>query len=339
MDNYGTHKTQAVRAWLSSPSSLPRSLHAHLSVLAQSGRAFLEPDQRAVGSSAAPTPALLSWSNRYGNTLIVTTRIPKPFVWHKSADTILASVARAFQIVQLIRGPAPVHGRLPGRAAGGVAARTTDRDVADLQHQGVPIEGEAGVGYRLGGVQLAPDVQPGRSQCAGGEAARLAQAWLDPGLARGGRRPGQDRRAAPVARLAAEAQALYAPLVGLMPTRPRCRPCARRCKAAMWCRSTTPTCKAAPACAGCGRWAALTRARCGPCQPGASCATTFGAFASTASRPSRYCPGASGKSLANAWPPCLNLPAPPQYPPPAFSARPAVRSGGSPGRLCRPGTW
>jgi len=31
-----------------------------------------------------------------------------------------------------------------------VSERTVYRDTADLQRQGVPIEGEAGVGYRLG---------------------------------------------------------------------------------------------------------------------------------------------------------------------------------------------
>ena len=54
---------------------------------------------------------------------------------------------RLFEIVQLIRGrrlstAAFLAERLE------VSARTIYRDVADLQHQGVPIEGEAGVGYR-----------------------------------------------------------------------------------------------------------------------------------------------------------------------------------------------
>ena len=38
-----------------------------------------------------------------------------------------------------------------------MSERTVYRDVADLQYQGVPIEGEAGVGYRLGaGFDLPP---------------------------------------------------------------------------------------------------------------------------------------------------------------------------------------
>ena len=63
---------------------------------------------------------------------------------------------RLFQIVQLIRGrrlstAAYLAQRLE------VSERTVYRDIADLQHQGVPIEGEAGVGYRLGqGFDLPP---------------------------------------------------------------------------------------------------------------------------------------------------------------------------------------
>ena len=63
---------------------------------------------------------------------------------------------RLFQLVQLIRGrrlstAAWLAQRLE------VSERTVYRDVADLQHQGVPIEGEAGVGYRLGaGFDLPP---------------------------------------------------------------------------------------------------------------------------------------------------------------------------------------
>ena len=56
---------------------------------------------------------------------------------------------RLFNLVQLIRGrrlttAAFLATRLE------VSERTVYRDIADLQHQGVPIEGEAGVGYRLG---------------------------------------------------------------------------------------------------------------------------------------------------------------------------------------------
>ncbi len=63
---------------------------------------------------------------------------------------------RLFQLVQLIRGRRlSTATYLTERLA--VTPRTLYRDVADLQHQGVPIEGEAGVGYRLGsGFDLPP---------------------------------------------------------------------------------------------------------------------------------------------------------------------------------------
>src|SRR3989344_590286 len=107
---------------------------------------------------------------------------------------------RLFQIVQLIRGrrlstAAFLAERLE------VSQRTIYRDVAALQHQGVPIEGEAGVGYRLGaGFELPPLMFSQGEANALVAAARLAQAWLDAGLARAG-----------------EGQALYAPSVGLDP--------------------------------------------------------------------------------------------------------------------------
>ncbi|MFI8618586.1 helix-turn-helix transcriptional regulator [Acidovorax sp. NPDC077693] len=126
---------------------------------------------------------------------------------------------RLFQIVQLIRGrrlstAAFLAERLE------VSARTIYRDVADLQHQGVPIEGEAGVGYRLGaGFELPPLMFSQGEANALVAAARLAQAWLDAGLAREveGALGKILSVLPPAARVAAESQALYAPSVGLGP--------------------------------------------------------------------------------------------------------------------------
>ena len=56
---------------------------------------------------------------------------------------------RLFLIIHALRGR---RSALPGHALAqtlGVSARTVYRDVADLQRSGVPIEGEAGVGYML----------------------------------------------------------------------------------------------------------------------------------------------------------------------------------------------
>jgi predicted DNA-binding transcriptional regulator YafY len=90
---------------------------------------------------------------------------------------------RLFQIVQLIRGRRlSTAGWLAERLE--VSVRTVYRDVADLQAQGVPIEGEAGVGYRLGkGYDLPPLMFSPDEARALVAATRMAQPWLDPALA------------------------------------------------------------------------------------------------------------------------------------------------------------
>jgi predicted DNA-binding transcriptional regulator YafY len=63
---------------------------------------------------------------------------------------------RLFQIVQLLRGGRLVTARLLGGKLE-VSERTIYRDIADLQASGVPIDGEAGVGYVLrGGFDIPP---------------------------------------------------------------------------------------------------------------------------------------------------------------------------------------
>ena len=63
---------------------------------------------------------------------------------------------RLFQLIQLIRGRRlTTAAHLAARLE--VLLRTVYRDVANLLRQGVPIEGEAGIGYRLGtGFGLPP---------------------------------------------------------------------------------------------------------------------------------------------------------------------------------------
>ena len=91
---------------------------------------------------------------------------------------------RLFQLVQLIRGRRLTTAAFLAQRLE-VSERTVYRDVADLQHQGVPIEGEAGVGYRLGaGFELPPLMFTQDEASALVAAARLAQSWVDPALAR-----------------------------------------------------------------------------------------------------------------------------------------------------------
>ena len=90
---------------------------------------------------------------------------------------------RLFRIVQLLRG------RRLSTAAWlaeklEVSVRTVYRDVADLQAQGVPIDGEAGVGYRLvSGFDLPPLMFTTLEAQALVAAVRLAQSRLDRALA------------------------------------------------------------------------------------------------------------------------------------------------------------
>ncbi len=126
---------------------------------------------------------------------------------------------RLFHIIQLIRGrrlttAAFLAARLE------VSERTIYRDVADLQHQGVPIEGEAGVGYRLGvGFELPPLMFSAGEAQALVAATRLAQAWLDPALARDAEQAlGKILSILPrQTRAAAESLALYAPSFSVDP--------------------------------------------------------------------------------------------------------------------------
>lgn len=126
---------------------------------------------------------------------------------------------RLFQIVQLIRGRRlTTAAHLAERLE--VSERTVYRDVADLQHQGVPIEGEAGVGYRLGqGFELPPlmfTVDEARALVA---SVRMAQVWQDPALAQASNMAlSKILSVLPVgARAAAQSMAVYAPPVGLEP--------------------------------------------------------------------------------------------------------------------------
>lgn len=84
---------------------------------------------------------------------------------------------RLFQIVQFLRGGRLVTARtLAARLE--VSERTVYRDVADLQGSGVPIDGEAGVGYVLRGGFDIPPLMFSRSEI---EAivlgTRMVEAW------------------------------------------------------------------------------------------------------------------------------------------------------------------
>ena len=123
---------------------------------------------------------------------------------------------RLFHLVQLIRGRRLTTAAFLAQRLE-VSERTVYRVVADLQHQGVPIEGEAGVGYRLGaGFELPPLMFTRDEAGALVAATRIAQSWVDPAMARDIENAlGKILSVLPrTARVSAEAMALYAPAKG-----------------------------------------------------------------------------------------------------------------------------
>jgi len=91
---------------------------------------------------------------------------------------------RLFQIIQFIR-----RHRLTTAAALAdaleVSERTIYRDIRDLVHSGVPIEGEAGVGYMLRkGFDLPPLMFTATEIEALVLGTRVVQSWADPELAK-----------------------------------------------------------------------------------------------------------------------------------------------------------
>ena len=93
LDNYGTHKTMLIRNWL---AKRPR-FHLHFTPTSASWLNLVErwfsaltemQLRRGVHRSTKELEAAIHWFIQHHN------RDPKPFVWHKTADQILDSVAR-----------------------------------------------------------------------------------------------------------------------------------------------------------------------------------------------------------------------------------------------------
>ena len=123
---------------------------------------------------------------------------------------------RLFQLVQLIRGRRLSTARFLAERLE-VSERTVYRDVADLMAQGVPIEGEAGVGYRMrAGFDLPPLMFSNDEARALVASVRLARSRLDTGLAAQAEAALSKILAVlpSAARAAAESVAVYAPPIG-----------------------------------------------------------------------------------------------------------------------------
>jgi transposase len=96
MDNYGTHKTPLIRAWL---AKRPR-FHVHFtptygSWLNLVERWFAELTTKQIRRGAHRSVTELERAIRA--FIDVRNEEPRPFVWSKSADEILASIARFAQ--------------------------------------------------------------------------------------------------------------------------------------------------------------------------------------------------------------------------------------------------
>jgi transposase len=96
LDNYGTHKTAQVRRWF---ARHPR-FHVHFTPTSASWlnlveRWFATLTQKQIKRGAHRSTRALETAIR--EYLTISNEAPKPFVWHKTADEILASVARYCQ--------------------------------------------------------------------------------------------------------------------------------------------------------------------------------------------------------------------------------------------------
>ena len=96
LDNYGTHKTPRVRRWL---AAHPR-FHLHFTPTSASWLNLVErwfallTEKQIKRGVHRSTRALETAIREY---LTLTNASPKPFVWTKTADDILESVARYCQ--------------------------------------------------------------------------------------------------------------------------------------------------------------------------------------------------------------------------------------------------
>jgi predicted DNA-binding transcriptional regulator YafY len=95
---------------------------------------------------------------------------------------------RLFQIVLLLGRRRAVTARELAEQLQ-VSERTIYRDIADLSLSGVPVAGEAGVGYLMrGGFQLPPLMFDAEELAALALGSRMVQGWSDPELGRAAER-------------------------------------------------------------------------------------------------------------------------------------------------------
>lgn len=108
----------------------------------------------------------------------------------------MSKAERLFELVTLLRARRVAVTALELAQALGVSERTIYRDLAALSEAGVPVEGEAGVGYRLApNTHLPPLMFPADEAIAIAVGLQLVRAFTDPDLAAAANRAGQRMRA------------------------------------------------------------------------------------------------------------------------------------------------
>ena len=102
MDNYGTHKTPAIRRWLAArPRFQVHFTPTSASWINQVERWFATLTERCIRRSTHRSTMQLEQAIR--EYLEVHNAAPKPFVWSRSADAILASIERFCARIQPVK--------------------------------------------------------------------------------------------------------------------------------------------------------------------------------------------------------------------------------------------
>ncbi len=182
---------------------------------------------------------------------------------------------RLFQIVQFLRSRRVTTARwLAERLE--VSERTIYRDVRDLLASGVPIDGEAGIGYAIRrGFDLPPLMFSREELDALAFGARIVESWADPALATAARSVLSKVQTVLPDNLknGIDAATLFSPMVRIQPeVAATMGCCARASTAATRSNSTTPAPTAKKATAASGRWDSFSGDRSGRSAPGANCA-------------------------------------------------------------------
>ena len=92
LDNQSTHKTPAIQRWLVRHPRFHAALHTDLQLVAEPRRALVRRAHQQVAPPRHPplrqrlAASIRTWTQHWNDE-------PKPFVWHKTADEILDSLA------------------------------------------------------------------------------------------------------------------------------------------------------------------------------------------------------------------------------------------------------